>query len=472
MTKIDPNYSSIDDKEFIDDIEGFIEDFTNKNLNYFSKWGFKDNPFDQRPFNGDNSSVGSRRSNSIKILIKELLISFKSYDHILLKAPAGAGKSFLLQEFFAILNNPSINKTLSDKMPNHDSFSIAMIDGFIYKDLGEKERSNYLIENKIINSETGKNADVIIIDNFAPLYEFWHQLYPKYLGQSFIIASIQTSEYMFLESLKNPDIDIPIRESIFNESQIQLKTSDPLEIFSNNINVPIWSETELKELLKLRILNSHQYEKTDQFSSKFFNIIAKYCLGLPGLCLDLAQDILKNAISQDMPDLTDGGVINNLMDKKFERATKILEAFKIKDYPNKLKHVEEPIFSIVNQLNKKTRKDLIKFLLISMGGYHIQTKRQLTVGTDLNHFFSANNSESVRLLAKSLSPTQLAIVLDKKQSTMSYHLNWFQNEDMIDIIQPTSIQAFKNVPTAFEKIILPPSPYAQLFEYILQISPI
>jgi hypothetical protein len=471
MSDLNSNQNSILDDEFIDDIEEFIEEFSSTNINYYAHWGFTSNPFDQRPFTGGKSSVKSRRSESIKILIKELLLAFNSFDHILIKAPAGAGKSFLLQEFFVSLNTDRINKKISEKLPNRDSCSISMIDGFTYKELEAEEKRNYLIERNVFDDETNSFADILIIDNFAPLYEFWHELYPKYFGQSFIIASIQTSEFCFLDALKDPTMDIPIKESLTEQSQIQLRTSDPLEIFPTQINIPIWSESELVELLNLRVSDSHPEKHPKNISQEFYSIIAKNSLGLPGLCLDLAGDVLKKAISKEIEELIDEEIIHGLIDDKFAKARSILYLFKNIDNPKVNRHYDEEIKSIVNQLTKKTRKDLIKFLLISMGGYHIQTKQNWSIGTDLNQYFSSKNNNSVKLLAKSLSPTQLAIILDKKQSTLSYHLDWFREKDMIEIIKAHSINAFKNVPMNFDKIVLPPSPYSQLFEYILQLSP-
>ena len=419
MSELNSNKTYILDDDFIDDIEDFIEEFSTTNINYFTNFGFSKDPFDQRPFTGDRITVKSRRSESIKILIKELLISFNSFDHILIKAPAGAGKSFLLQEFFASLNTNRINKKISEKLPNRNSCTISMIDGFTFKDLEQNEKRNYLAEKNVFNEESNSYADIIIIDNFAPLYEYWQNLYPKYFGQSFIIATIQTSEFFFLDALKDPSIDIPIKEGLTDQSQIQLRTTDPLEIFTTEVALPIWKENELIELLRLRVSNSHPEQNPTIFSPDFYEKIAKNSLGLPGLCLDLAEDVLKKAITNNLTDLKNEESIHGLIDEKFERATKILTLIVNRDNKKISNEFGEDIKSIANQLNKKTRKDLIKFLLISMGGYHNQTKQNWSVGTDLNQYFSSKYNMNVKLLAKSLSPTHLALILDKKPSHLS-----------------------------------------------------
>ncbi len=470
MTPAPITPSTIEDDEFIDDLVNYMEDITNKEIYYFQKWDFNINPFDQRPFRGDRSSVKSRRNTTFKKILKEILISFNSYDHILFNAPSGAGKTFLLQELYAILNTPRINDTLSKSLRERQNCKIAFIDGFTLKDLDQNERVNYLIETGICNEEGSTIADIILIDNFAPIHNFWHQLYPKYFSQSYLIASIQTSEYFYLEALKNQEIELPFKEQMAEENQIQLRTNDPLEIFTRQLDVPEWDHEQLVELLTLRITESGNEEVLKKFNPKFLDLIAQNSLGLPGLCIDLALDVLKKAIAENLPDLVDESNYTKFINQTFSKAATLLKAFQYKDQPKYLKEFDDNTISIINQLTKKTRKDLIKRLLISMGGYHIQTKQKWTVGTELEEYFNVNDKLKANDFATSLSPTKLAVVLDKTQSTLSYHLNWFQNEEMIDIITPGTITAFKKSQTSFDKMILPPSPFAQLFEILLQIG--
>jgi hypothetical protein len=467
-TSITPN--TIEDNELIEDLVNYMEDFTNKEIYYFQKWNFKTNPFDQRPFFGDQSSVKSRRNFTFKKILKELLISFNSYDHILFKAPSGAGKTFLLQELFAILNTPRINVSLAKGLREKESCKIAMIDGFVLRDIDKNERINYLIENGVCNEESSPIADIIIIDNFAPIHNFWHQVYSKYFSQSFLIASIQTSEYYYLEALKNQEIGLPFKEQIQDENKIQLRTNDPLEIFTKQLDVPEWNHEELIELLRIRIQEASPDNGLEKFEPNFLELLAKNSLGLPGLCLDLALDVLKKAIALNLDELKAENQYLEFINSKFFKAANLLKAFQLKDQPKYLKQFDDSTISIVNQLSKKTRKDLMKRLLVSMGGYHIQTKQKWTVGTELEDYFNSNDNLKANDFATSLSPTKLATVLDKTQSTLSYHLSWFQNEEMIDIITPNSISAFKKNQSSFDKIILPPSPFAQLFEIILQIG--
>ena len=462
--------SRIEDDEFIDDLVNYMEDITNKEIYYFQKWDFETNPFDQRPFRGDNSSVKSRRNTTFKKILKEILISFNSYDHILFNAPSGAGKTFLLQELYAILNTPRINETLSRGLRERENCKIAFIDGFTLKDLDQNERINYLIECGICDDKGNTIADIILIDNFAPIHNFWHQLYPKYFSQSYLISSIQTSEYFYLEALKNQEIELPFKEQMAEENQIQLRINDPLEIFTRQLDVPEWDHQQLVELLSLRITESGNEDVLKKFPTNFLDLIAQNSLGLPGLCLDLALDVLKKAIAENLNDLLDESMYNKFINQTFSKAANLLKAFQFKDQPKYLKDFDENTISILNQLTKKTRKDLIKRLLISMGGYHIQTRQKWTVGTELEDYFNVNDKLKANDFATSLSPTKLAIVLDKTQSTLSYHLNWFQNEEMIDIITPGTITAFKKSQTSFDKMILPPSPFAQLFEILLQIG--
>ena len=468
-SEVTPNI--IEDDDLIDELVNYMEDLTNKEIYYFQKWNFNSNPFDQRPFRGDSSSVKSRRNTTFKKILKEILISFNSYDHILFNAPSGAGKTFLLQELFAILNTPRINETLAKGLRERDNCKIAIIDGFTLRDRDKNERLNYLIESGVCNDNGQTIADIIIIDNFAPIHSFWHQLYPKYFGQSYLIASIQTSEFYYLEALKNQEIEIPFKEQMNEENQIQLRTNDPLEIFTRQLEVPEWTKEELIELLTIRITESGNEQVLQKFDVKFLDLLANNSLGLPGLCLDLALDVLKKAIAENLDELSSENLYNEFINQKFIKASDLLKAYQFRDQPKFLKDFDENIISIVNQLNKKTRKDLIKRLLISMGGYHIQTKQKWTVGTELEEYFNINDKAKASDFATSLSPTKLAIVLDKTQSTLSYHLNWFQNEEMIDIITPGSLTAFKKSQTSFDKMILPPSPFAQLFEIVLQMSP-
>jgi len=460
--------NKIEDNDLIEDLVNYMEDITNKEIYYFQKWNFSTNPFDQRPFQGDNSSVKSRRNTTFKKILKEILVSFNSYDHIIFNAPSGAGKTFLLQELFAILNTPRINETLAKSLRDRERCKIAFIDGFVLRDIDKNERVQYLLESGVCNDNGQSNADIIIIDNFAPIHNFWHQLYPKYFSQSYLIASIQTSEYYYLEALKNQEIDLPFKEHMNEENQIQLRTNDPLEIFTRQLEIPEWNNEQLIELLTLRIVESGNEEVMKKFDSKFLDLLADNSLGLPGLCLDLALDVLKKAIAENLNDLTGENLYTDFIDSKFSKASNLLKAYQIRDQPRNLKNFDENIVTIINQLSKKTRKDLIKRLLISMGGYHIQTKQKWTVGTELEEYFNVNDRTKANDLATSLSPTKLALVLDKTQSTLSYHLNWFQNEEMIDIITPGSITAFKKSQTSFDKMILPPSPFAQLFEILLQ----
>ena len=468
-TPITPN--TIQDDEFIDDLVNYMEDITNKEIYYFQKWSFQANPFDQRPFRGDSSSVKSRRNSTFKKILKEILVSFNSYDHILFNAPSGAGKTFLLQELFAILNTPRINETLAKGLRERENCKIAFIDGFILRDTDKIERINYLIEAGVCNEAGNTIAGIIIIDNFAPIHSFWHELYPKYFGQSYIIASIQTAEFYYLEALKNQELELPFKEQMIEENQIQLRTNDPLDIFTKQLEVPEWNKEQLIELLTLRISESTNADVLKKFDFKFLELLAENSLGLPGLCLDLALDVLKKAISENLNDLSNEQDYKLFINKKFQKASNLLKAFQFKDQPRFLKEFDDNTISIINQLSKKTRKDLIKRLLISMGGYHIQTKQNWTVGTDLEEYFNVNDKLKANDFALSLSPTKLAIVLDKTQSTLSYHLNWFQNEEMIDIITPGSLSAFKKSQTSFDKMILPPSPFAQLFEILLQMGP-
>ena len=208
-TPVTPN--TIEDDEFIDDLVNYMEDIANKEIYYFQKWSFESNPFDQRPFRGDKSSVKSRRNTTFKKILKEILVSFNSYDHILVNAPSGAGKTFLLQELFAILNTPRINETLSKGLREKDNCRIAFIDGFTLRDVDKSERINYLIESGVYNETSDSYADIIIIDNFAPIHSFWHELYPKYFGQTYIISSILTAEYYYLEALKKLEIEQPFK---------------------------------------------------------------------------------------------------------------------------------------------------------------------------------------------------------------------------------------------------------------------
>ena len=463
--------SKIEDDEFIDDLVNYMEDITNKEIYYFQKWDFNSNPFDQRSFRGDGSSVKSRRNTTFKKILKEILVSFNSYDHILFNAPSGAGKTFLLQELYAILNTPRINETLAKGLRERELCKIAFIDGFTLKEVDKMERINYLIESGVCDENGNAIADIIIIDNFAPIHNFWHQLYPKYFSQSYIIASIQTSEFYYLEALKNQEIELPFKEQMIEENQIQLRTNDPLEIFTRQLEVPEWNEEQLIELLKLRIAESGNEEVLRKFDEKFLQLLAENSLGLPGLCLDLALDVLKKAISENLADFSNEDSYKDFINQKFSKASNLLKAYQFKDQPKYLKEFDENTISIINQLTKKTRKDLIKRLLISMGGYHIQTKQKWTVGTELEEYFNINDKIKANDFASSLSPSKLAIVLDKTQSTLSYHLNWFQNEEMIDIITPGSISTLKKSQTSFDKMILPPSPFAQLFEILLQIGP-
>ncbi len=258
---------------------------------------------------------------------------------------------------------------------------------------------------------------------------------------------------------------------MIEENQIQLRTNDPLDIFTKQLEVPEWNKEQLIELLTLRISESTNADVLKKFDFKFLELLAENSLGLPGLCLDLALDVLKKAISENLNDLSNEQDYKLFINKKFQKASNLLKAFQFKDQPRFLKEFDDNTISIINQLSKKTRKDLIKRLLISMGGYHIQTKQNWTVGTDLEEYFNVNDKLKANDFALSLSPTKLAIVLDKTQSTLSYHLNWFQNEEMIDIITPGSLSAFKKSQTSFDKMILPPSPFAQLFEILLQMGP-
>lgn len=468
-TPVTPN--KIEDDDFIEDLVNYMEDIANKEIYYFQKWDFQSNPFEQRPFQGDNSSIKSRRNTTFKKILKEILVSFNSYDHILFNAPSGAGKTFLLQELFAILNTPRINQTLAKGLREREKCKIAFIDGFTLRDIDKNERINYLIECGVLNEDDMNFADIIIIDNFAPIHSFWHELYPKYFGQSYIIASIQTSEFYYLEALKNQEIDLPFKEQMIEENQIQLRTNDPLEIFTRQLELPEWDQEQLIELLTLRITESGNEEILKKFDSKFLVLLANNSLGLPGLCLDLALDVMKKAIAENVYELQDEDLYKAFIDPKFSKAAYLLQAYKCKDQPKYLKEFDDNTISVINQLTKKTRKDLIKRLLISMGGYHIQTKQKWTVGTELEDYLNINDRTKANDFALSLSPTKLAIVLDKTQSTMSYHLNWFQNEEMIDIISPNTISSFKKSQTSFDKMILPPSPFAQLFEILLQISP-
>ena len=461
----------IEDEELIDGLIDFMDKFSTNEIYYYQKWNFNENPFDQRAFGGDRSSVKSRRINVLMNIIKELVVLFKGHNHILFKSPSGSGKTFLLQEIFALVNNSKFNESLSKNLQKKESVTIAIIDGFILRDLEQNERMNYLVEQNVCSLNGQKFADIVIIDNFAPLHKIWHQFYPKFFGQSFLIASIQTSEFAYLEALKNKEIDIPFRENMVDETQIKLTTSDPLDIFTKNIELQEWTLEELEELLKLRIENSNSENGFKYFSKEFFSLVAKNSLSLPGLCLDIASEILKRAITDNLHDLTDKNILEMYIGQNFVKASELFNAFKLKDKPKLLKEFNESTISIINQLNKKTRKDLMKRLLIAMGGYHIQTNLRYTVGTNLDDYFNTNDLSKANDLANSLSPTKLAIVLDKTQSTLSYHLNWFQNEEMLGLHTATTVQVLKKSQTSFDKFIMPSSPFFQLFEIILQMNP-
>ncbi|MHA2365520.1 MAG: hypothetical protein ACXAC7_16305, partial [Candidatus Hodarchaeales archaeon] len=288
-------------------------------------------------------------------------------------------------------------------------------------------------------------------------------------NQSFIIASLQTSEHVYLEALNDTSLDVPFRSPSNNTSVSLSGTSNsPLELFTRVIDLPNWSKIELLELLEMRILQANP-QGLHYFTDNILNKLVDFSLGLPGLCLDLVKETVKKAISNNLESLQEE-IVFNLIDPSYSRASTILKAFLLRNKPNELKKFGDSIQHIVNQITKKTRKDLIRFLLISLGGYHIQTRQSLEVGVSIEEYFTVNDTTKAETLARSLSPRQLAVCLEKKPSTLTYHLNWFQETDMITLITPSTIPALRQ--TTFDKIVLPQSPFAQLFEIILTHSPV
>lgn len=465
---------TIEDDALIDDLVGFVEDLTTKELYFYQKWNFQANPFEHRSFEGDRSSVQTRRQISIKKLLEALIRSYNAFDHILLKGATGAGKSFLLQEFYAALTTPRLNQSLVQSFRELPTTTcrVAMIDGAEYADRDTTKRIEYLVEAGVIDEQENPCSDIVIIDNFASLQSFWQNLYDRYLPNAFIIASIQTAELVYLKALQS-NKEVPFRQVDIQPTTIALPTSDPLDQFTREIEIPSWSQSELVDLLKIRIQLANPTDGLNYFTEEILAEISQRSLGLPGLCLDLAQETFKRAINKDLQGIRDLSQLEALVDPNFAKASTILAAFLQRDDERKLRIFPEEIQSVVTQLTKKTRKELIRFLLVSLGGYHVHTRQAWRVGTAVEDYFSPNETTKATLLAKSLSPSQLAVYLEKKQSTLSYHLNWFQEKEMLSIITSSSIPALRTgqVHPTGDKIVLPPTPFAQLFEIILSQNP-
>ncbi|MHA2366587.1 MAG: hypothetical protein ACXAC7_21705, partial [Candidatus Hodarchaeales archaeon] len=196
----DPTNSSdfFEDDDFLDELVDFVEDYATKELYFYQKWNFSRDPFDQRGFKGPASSVRSRRTSMIKLLTRELLREFTQYNHILIKAPDGAGKSFLMQDLYGVLKSQKVNETLIKSL-KLDHCNISFLNGYLYRDKNKQERQQYLIDRGIIEKDGQTSADIVIIDNFGPLETLWQDLYIRCFNQSFIIASLQTSEHVYLE---------------------------------------------------------------------------------------------------------------------------------------------------------------------------------------------------------------------------------------------------------------------------------
>ena len=427
----------------------------------YQRFGFPVNPF-LRPKQWLTSSTADT-INIGKMWVKdalserEIFIAFlkacKESKFMLLRGPTGIGKTSLIDYIHSMLVREKVKPKVIEAFssPNYTikDYDVMKLDlestyWDIPVDTRKEQIENLLKAEKVNRIKHNKALDItiVLLDNIVGISDCWDtitRVFESYLGQIHIIGTAKISEWMFLDSYWQKNVDERTKHvKLFIQS------------FEVIYDLHSWTERDIVNLLNNRL--DLAIDKSEPiFDEVAKNFIVQLAFGIPQLALRMIDEVLVSGWKDQRLEKYDINAVKNLMSP--DKVEELLITSQIgraagfdSEPPEDLKRTYQGL------VRGSTRRKIITTLTSAYGGIKVQTGHYLnTVSNELilqlakdaiqnlpmsqnrlcKEIEGSSTKKDLKTAKKSSKDEEDEELDTIKPSTMSYHLNWLEENKLI-----------------------------------------
>ncbi|OLS27422.1 MAG: hypothetical protein HeimC3_04210 [Candidatus Heimdallarchaeota archaeon LC_3] len=434
------------------DLEKSVLDifFNDSSNSVFNHYGYSSNPFIRHEKWSDNNDYKKLFGTNLFVnndfiidILRDFVNAVSQNEYFLIRGPSGIGKSTISDVFYSLLSTSNDFKTKIKERLDIDNYNVLKLNFETENWKYEINERLSRIKDQLEENRPTKKFDVtfLVIDNIAEISDCWTEitkLFDENFGYFLIVGTIKISEYLYLEYFRKK---YPTQRSLMVDSF--------LDAFKNIKDLQLWSVSKINELLQKRISLS-SYSKSFNIDPEVLTELAELSSGIPHIGLGLLEKLFILGYEDNK--------IHNFTLKNTRKLLTDDHINRLREY-NLISRVSESdtgppqsIKRLYNDLTKQTRKSIITNLVSAYGGIKLQTGRYPSLKID-NHL-QGIAKDAIKDLP--MIPSRLSEEVDKVASTITYHLDWLENQGLVT----------RTMQNEKEKIILLKESSIELFEIL------